>query len=117
MTNPFWYNVINNWIDIHHLIPIRSNNEILQTCIWYNSEIFKSPTFFPDWFKQGIHLIGDITDTDGGLLKLRDINLKFNTNLNILNYYTVYQTVKKFIETINNPTNHGFLNLLLAHYT
>ena len=38
MANPFWHNVINNWIDIHHQIPIRTNNEILQTCIWYNSQ-------------------------------------------------------------------------------
>ena len=103
MTNPFWYNVINNWIDMHHQIPITSNNEILQTFIWYNSQIFKSPTFFPDWFKQAIHLIGDITNRNGGLLKLEDINLKFNTNVNILNYYTVYQSVKKFIANHEQP--------------
>ena len=89
MTNPFWYNVINNWIDIHHQIPITSNNEILQTCIWYNSQIFKGPTFFPDWFKQGIHLIGDITNTNGRLLKLEDINLKFNRSLNVPVYKSI----------------------------
>ena len=45
MTNPFWYNVINNWIDIHNQIPTTSNNEILQTCIWYNSQILKDQHF------------------------------------------------------------------------
>ena len=63
----------------------------------------KDQHFFPDWFKQGIHLIGDITNTNGELLKLEDINLKFNTNVNILNYYTVYQSVKKFIANHEQP--------------
>ena len=103
MTNSLRHNVPNTWIDIHHQIPIRSNNEILQTCIWYNSQIFKSPTYFPDWFKQEIHLIGDISNTNGGLLKLEYINLKFNTNLNILNYYTVYQSVYIFFAKHKQP--------------
>ena len=100
MTNPFWHNVLTIWRDVICQIPIRSNKDILQTCIWYNSKIFKNPTFFPDWFKTGIHLLGDISNNDGDILKLEDINVKFNTNLNFLNYFTVYQSVKKFM------TNH-----------
>ena len=41
--------------------------------VFGTTQIFKSPTFFPDWFKQGIHLIGYISYTDGGLLKLQDM--------------------------------------------
>ena len=53
--------------------------------------------FSPDWLKQGIHLNGDISNTDGELLKLEDINLNVNTYLSVLNYYTVYQSIKKCI--------------------
>ena len=97
ITNPFWHNVLNIWAEINYQTQIRTNDEILQTCIWYNSHIFKTPTFFPDWFKKGIYLIGDITERDGQILKLEDLNKKFNANLNFLNYYTVCQSVKNFI--------------------
>ena len=38
------------------------------------SDFLKVQHFLPDWFKQGIHLIGDISNTDDGLLELEDIN-------------------------------------------
>ena len=111
VTNQFWKNVIEDWAHMCHSQKPISNSEILQNCIWYNSQVFKSPTFFLDWFKRGISLSGDITDTEGELLTFKHLKSKFNANLNIVNYYTVRQSVKMFMAQYKQPNQLWQLEL------
>ena len=96
--NQFWLNVFEDWINLCQIQKREiSDSEVLRTCLWYNPDIFKTPTVFPDWYKKGIFLVGDLTDSFGKVLGLDQINLKYNGNFNILNYYTIRQGIQSFI--------------------
>ena len=84
--NKFWRNVIKSWT---FLKP--------RSCIWYNSQISKNIPFSQIGIKKGIHLVGDITKKQGKLLMVGELNSKFNTNKNILNYYTVKAKIEHFM--------------------
>ena len=56
--------------------------------------------FFPDWYKKGILIIADIIDADCRMLSLRELKAKFNTNMNVLNYYTVKAKISLYLEKI-----------------
>ena len=96
--NPFWMNVLENWIN---LCEIQRTNldadEIRRCCIWFNPEISRVPLFLPDWYKKGIYFIEDITDCTGNILTLDQINSKFNGNFNVLNFFTIRKCVNKFL--------------------
>ena len=122
ITNPFWINVLEYWNKFCEIQRSQKTDEILTTCIWYNSDIFKSPTLFPDWYKKGIYLIGDISDSSGEILNFDQLNLKYNGNFNILNFYTVRQGIKNFASkqteitpsmTYEKPAYPGHLKILI----
>ena len=71
---------------------------MLSSVLWYNSQISKTNLFYPDWFNNGIHTIADIVASDGAKYDYKILELNYNLNINILNYYTVKGLVKKFID-------------------
>ena len=71
---------------------------MLSIVLWYNSQISKTNLFYPDWFNNGIHTIADIVASDGAKYDYKILELNYNLNINILNYYTVKGLVKKIID-------------------
>ena len=95
--NQFWHNVFKDWQALNKLQQAQNDCELLRSCIWYNSRISKNTIFFPDWYKKGIYLVDDIINTDGKVISNRDLNNKFNINVNILNYYTMKTKIELFM--------------------
>ena len=58
--NVFWKNVLTDWIYVNGNITTRSNEDILNTNLWYNPKI--SNLFFPNWYKNSIISISDIVN-------------------------------------------------------
>ena len=71
--------------------------EITQYSLWYNSEISEEKLYFPKWFKNGIHLVGDIIDSNGDILTLESMRERFHFNPNILDYYRMKKLLKTFV--------------------
>ena len=64
--NPFWCSVFTYWDLLTDILV--TNQDILTSCIWYNSKLATNKTFFPDWYKKGIHIVGDIFNENGRVM-------------------------------------------------
>ena len=91
--------VLENWINLCEMKTNLDTDEIRRSCIWFNPEIsrVRRASFLPDWYKNGIYFIGDITECAGNIHTLDQINSRFNGNYNVLNFYTIRKCVNKFL--------------------
>ena len=78
------------------------NQDILNSCLWYNSHISKD-MFYSNCYQKGI-LTVDVVESDGQLLSISVLRHRFNLNINLLNYYTVRSNVSTFIKKYKNCT-------------
>ena len=77
--NQFWLDVLKDWQTLIRIQQPQNDCDLLRNCIWYNSQVSKNMIFFPDWYKKGIYLVDDITNSDGKLISIRDLNKKNET--------------------------------------
>ena len=96
--NPFWKDVVTDWALLSQKQRIITNSDILHSCLWYNSKIYKGDVFLPKWFNKGIYLIVDILSSDGKMIKNAEIELKYNFKINFLNYFTVRSGLNDFLK-------------------
>ena len=55
--NPFWTNVLENWIILNKSQKSYKWPDNLRSSLWHNSEISENIMFFSDWYKKGILII------------------------------------------------------------
>ena len=119
--NQFWQNVLNDWATMIRKCHTEGKSDIMRAPLWYNSHILDIPTFFPDWYKKGIHMIGDVINPNGKFLTIEEMIEKFSFYPNIINYFTVKIRAQLFIkkyEALNlcsfeQPTCPFYLDLFL----
>ena len=118
--NQFWQNILKDWNILVKIQKPKNNSEIFRNCLWYNSYISGTMPFFPDWYKKGVYLVGDIISPDGNILTIEEIKYKFNFNPNILNYYSIKVKIQDFMSrhklsgnwTLEKPTYPFHLDVL-----
>ena len=123
--NPFWKAVFMYYKDYVQHLTFKTPEDILTSSIWYNTKFGTEKIFFFDWYKNGIHIIGDIIDPEGKLMTFEQIRAKYKFPLNILNYYTVKKIVQKFVtktelnlaKYFRRPYIPFHINALIGHYT
>ena len=104
--NPFWKAVFTYFNQFGQQIKVSTNVDISCTNIWLNKPLGTENIYFADWFKNGIHVVGDILKQDGQILTCEEIKTKFRFSPNYLNYFTVRGLVKKFMD--QNLTSNRF---------
>ena len=82
--NPFWKTVFSYFKDFCRNVNVCSRQDILSSSLWFNSHIGTEHLFFPDWFKHGIYSIGDIVHTNGNILSLQEIKIRYDFPINVL---------------------------------
>ena len=97
MTNGFWIEVMKSWQTLCHKCKLRSNADILNSCLWYNPKLARDPFYLSAWYKQGIYCIGDIVDNRGKVEAIEVLKNRYYFNINILDYYRVKLHVQNFI--------------------
>ena len=105
--NIFWQNIINDWSSLIKIRTVKNVNQLTRSCVWYNSYISHSALFFPDWYND-IHLVGDVLNNDSKFITMQELDSKFNSNVNILNYYTIGAKVDK---PVSKYKPHNYLNI------
>ena len=104
--NPFWKIVFTYFNQFCQLVKPKTNLDISCTSVWSNKQLGTENIYFADWFKNGIHVIGDIIKQDGHVLTFDDIKTTFGFTPNYLNYFTVRGLVKRYIG--QNPISGRF---------
>ena len=85
---------------------MKTNEGIMFSSIWFNPNIFKQNLFLPDWCQNGIYVIGNIINGEGGVCSLDELRQRYGFHINFLYYITVKKSVKKFIE--DNKIDNNF---------
>ena len=102
--NPFWKIVFEYYNSLCLITKIKTNYDIMCSSIWLNKSIGTEKIYFSDWFSNGVHVVGDIVNSDGSIIPIEEIKLQYGFSPNFLNYITVRSLVKKFIDTNGNGT-------------
>ena len=97
ITNEFWLEVFNSWKQLCRVQEPKSNIEINSSCLWYNYQFSDNPLYFDKWSRQGIRQVGDILDASGAVMTLEMLGLKYNLNINFLEYHRIKILAKKFV--------------------
>ena len=103
--NPFWTNVLRNWMLICERNTVTCNQDILHSALWFNKHISVNKIYFPDWSAKSISTVADIVDSTGKVMDLHLLKKKYNIRINILNYYTIKKSVNKFVESHKKGEN------------
>ena len=106
--NPFWCSVFTYWDLLNDILVVKTNQDILTLCIWYNSKLATNKTFFPDWYKKGIYIVGDILNDNGRVMTLEETNQKYHININFLNYFTIRRLVSNYIKKSQKTNDCSF---------
>ena len=105
LDNPFWKHVFSQWGDFCSKQTPEDNSDIIQSSLWFNSQISRDTMCFPDWQKNGIQLVGDLVDNNGKIISYglistpcesfwqRTLNMSINDNKWPDIYKTCIQTV------------------------
>ena len=97
--NKFWQQVFENWITLNSFHKVQTNTDIMESIIWYNTDIFKTDIYYPHWFKKGIHCIGDLVKSSGKFFNMEEIEQKYDLKVNFLYYNKLKHEIGAFIET------------------
>ena len=57
--------------------------------------------FFPSWVKKGIYVVGGILSSDGNIMERNEIELKYDFEINYLNYFTIKSGLKDFLRNFS----------------
>ena len=94
MQNPLWEIIFKYWQLLGESYITNSNSDIVQSSLWYNSQISSEELFYPEWAKKGILFVGDILLSNGELLEHNDIENKFSISINIFYYHRIKLLLK-----------------------
>ena len=102
--NQFWKVVFIYFKEFSRDITVQSNKDIFCSSLWYNTHVGTGNIFFPDWFKHGIRIVGDVIDESGVFLTLSELKNLYNFPVNFLNYLTIKHKVQDFIASSKQET-------------
>ena len=97
ITNPFWIEVLQSWQLLSKKCIVQTNNDIMNSCIWFNQKLTSDPLYLSPWYKNGIYCIGDIIDNNGEVERIEEIKKRYSFNVNILDYYRIRRLVQNYI--------------------
>ena len=86
-----------HWGKYYSTTKIETDEGLLCSILWYNVQISKKMLYYPDWFKGGINIIGDIVNHELSIYSITELEQMYNININFLNYLTINKCVTEFI--------------------
>ena len=102
LSNKFWKNILQDWSGLCKIKSPSNNAEIMESPIWFNGNICPKEKSFPDWYNNGIYVVGDLINSNGTMVNFDTLKARYNCNFNILNYYTVKAKVLPFTYRVEN---------------
>ena len=86
--NDFCKQIILSWNIIDKSIQVRYEQNILSTCLWYNSKLGNPNVFWKSWSEKGISVIGYIVHQNIKMMSSKEIEVKFGFHIkNFLEYF------------------------------
>ena len=102
-SNPFWLDVIKSYYSISDCISPKTTNNLMDSPLWFNTNIFGANIHYSNWSKSRLLFIKDIVGKDGEILDYQAIKEK--ANINFIEYHRVKINVVKYIKSFNLDFN------------
>ena len=66
-------------------------------CLWFNPffTVDRNTIFYKHWYSKGIKFIGDLLDNDGEFLNTEILQIKFDIQINFLEYYSLRSAIPR----------------------
>ena len=108
--NNVWYEILDKWANFNYLQSerIREKADILEQHIWFNSCIRKGGKTIvnKNLYHKGVKNIKDLLNNDKWY-SLDEFNLKYDCNLNFLDYMSILQAIpKQWRKTIQEDVDY-----------
>ena len=98
ISNDFWKEIFYIWNNVYKLCQLKTESDIFNTPLWFNSKLANSNLFKKHWNSNGISVIGHIVNSDFQILKREELESKYNFCINnFLDYFQIHTTVKRFL--------------------
>ena len=84
--NPFWRDFLKAWSHFCNVCDIDSIQHILDSPIWFNTNLIQENLFINDWCKKGVTNIADLLDEQGNFYQFETFKRIYNVRGTALDY-------------------------------
>ena len=95
--NPFCKHIFKQWAQFCRQRTPENNSELIQSPLWFNSQISNVTLFLPKWQNKGITIIDDIVNPQGDILNCEEIKNMYQLRNIEFDYYRVRSLIRTFI--------------------
>ena len=103
MVNPFWKDILNDWISFCNGIDIEKTQGILDSPLWYNKKIINGNNFcIYEWHRKGIRHVSDLLDEQGNIYDFEIFKTRFGLRGTFLDFQALIRKIPNRWKTTLN---------------
>ena len=112
MVNPFWKDILNDWISFCNSIDIEKTQDILDSPLWYNKKLINGNNFLIyEWYRKGIRHVSDLLDEQGNIYDFEIFKTRFGLRGTFLDFQALIRKIpNRWKTTLNNNKNICIIN-------
>lgn len=111
LDNPFWRDLTKHWSAFCQNIKIESIKQVLESPIWFNTNVGLGQLFIKEWYKKGVKTIYDLIDENGDIYTFNTFKERFNVRGTFLEYQNLLNKIpNEWKNIINNNTVFSIMN-------
>lgn len=110
--NPFWKELLQNWVQFCKCIKVDSIFTVLNSPVWFNTNYINGDNFYiKDWYNKGVRHVSDLLDEHGNIYEFVDLKNKYNLRGTFLDYHSLLRKIpNEWKDIINNNKVVSILN-------
>lgn len=98
VTNVFWREVLEAWLHFSEKSPEQKTYPSMEPLFYSKNILIGKKTFFyKSWFENNIVFVNDVLNEDGSIMKLEDLNSKYETELDSHKYEILRDAIEKWV--------------------
>ena len=92
----FYKQILQYWFEAYSKAP-STIKDVLSAPLWFNNliQIGQKLVFYKSWSENGINILKDILNDDGVILSRNDLEIKFNINIDQMQYNSLTHAIPK----------------------
>ena len=116
IVNPFWKELLQNWVYFCKCIKVDSIFTVLNSPFWFNNNLMNGDNFYiKDWYNKGIRYISDILDEHGNIYQFYSLKTRYNLRGTFLDFHLLLRKIpNEWKNILNNNEVVSILDKMLA---
>ena len=103
IVNPFWKDILNDWLSFCNSIDIERPQDILDVPLWYNKKLINGNGFcIYEWYKKGIRHVSDLLGEQGNIYDFENFKTRFGLRGTFLDFQALIRKIPNGWKTTFN---------------